>query len=114
MALRRQPARAFAAIRNHRAPPLQPQLSLKTVPYIPNHAPLRLDGILARHKQFPELDSSHGPLSKLASARRLVARWSLMPKVTLVRPEYAEKFHCIGPACEDSCCVGWRVEIDEP
>jgi lysine-N-methylase len=23
------------------------------------------------------------------------------------------KFQCIGPVCEDSCCVGWRVNIDE-
>jgi lysine-N-methylase len=28
-------------------------------------------------------------------------------------PEYAGRFRCIGPACEDSCCVGWHVPIDE-
>lgn len=28
-------------------------------------------------------------------------------------PHYMRKFKCIGPACEDSCCVGWRVIIDE-
>jgi lysine-N-methylase len=33
-------------------------------------------------------------------------------QTTLIRPEYAERFHCIGPACEDSCCEGWRVHID--
>jgi lysine-N-methylase len=34
-------------------------------------------------------------------------------KTKLIRPEYAEKFRCIGPTCEDSCCVGWRVDIDQ-
>jgi lysine-N-methylase len=28
-------------------------------------------------------------------------------------PQYIEKFKCIGPACEDSCCIGWKVTIDE-
>ena len=36
-----------------------------------------------------------------------------MPKTKAVRPEYAESFRCIGPECEDSCCVGWQVDIDE-
>jgi len=27
-------------------------------------------------------------------------------------PQYMKKFRCIGPACEDSCCLGWRVNID--
>ncbi len=34
-------------------------------------------------------------------------------RTRLVRPEYAERFRCIGPTCEDSCCVGWRVDIDK-
>jgi len=25
---------------------------------------------------------------------------------------YAGRFHCIGAACEDSCCAGWTVPID--
>lgn len=28
-------------------------------------------------------------------------------------PQYMKKFACIGAQCEDSCCVGWRVHIDE-
>lgn len=28
-------------------------------------------------------------------------------------PEYLENFQCIGSACEDTCCVGWEVIIDE-
>ncbi|TYP74529.1 flagellin lysine-N-methylase [Paenibacillus methanolicus] len=25
---------------------------------------------------------------------------------------YMADFHCIGPACEDTCCAGWRIDID--
>jgi lysine-N-methylase len=28
-------------------------------------------------------------------------------------PSYMQQFHCIGPSCEDSCCIGWRVDIDQ-
>ncbi len=30
-----------------------------------------------------------------------------------VRPDYAEAFRCIGPECEDTCCQGWYVTIDQ-
>jgi lysine-N-methylase len=33
-------------------------------------------------------------------------------KITLV-PQYLQKFSCIGSECEDTCCVGWRVDIDK-
>lgn len=36
-----------------------------------------------------------------------------MRKTRIVRPEYAERFTCIGPACEDTCCAGWTVTVDE-
>ncbi len=36
-----------------------------------------------------------------------------MQQTRLIRPEYSERFRCIGPACEDSCCQGWAVPIDE-
>ena len=36
-----------------------------------------------------------------------------MPQARQIRPSYAEKFHCIGPACEDTCCKGWNVPIDQ-
>ena len=32
---------------------------------------------------------------------------------TILQPQYVAKFQCIGPACEDSCCIGWRVQIDK-
>ncbi|MCM3208585.1 flagellin lysine-N-methylase [Paenibacillus illinoisensis] len=35
-----------------------------------------------------------------------------MQKETLM-PTYMKKFSCIGSACEDSCCVGWRVTLDK-
>lgn len=28
-------------------------------------------------------------------------------------PQYMHEFSCIGSTCEDSCCAGWRVNIDE-
>lgn len=31
----------------------------------------------------------------------------------LLQPQYLGQFRCIGPACEDSCCIGWRVIIDK-
>jgi lysine-N-methylase len=31
---------------------------------------------------------------------------------TPVHLEYAARFHCIGSACEDTCCQGWSVPID--
>ena len=37
-----------------------------------------------------------------------------MRKTSLIRPEYSQRFRCIGPACEDSCCQGWAVNIDRP
>ncbi|RAR42444.1 flagellin lysine-N-methylase [Paenibacillus sp. MDMC362] len=28
-------------------------------------------------------------------------------------PTYMKSFACIGSACEDSCCIGWRVNLDK-
>ncbi|WP_148216566.1 flagellin lysine-N-methylase [Syntrophothermus lipocalidus] len=40
--------------------------------------------------------------------------WKLGEKKRrLLMPQYMAKFRCIGNECEDSCCVGWRVTIDE-
>lgn len=36
-----------------------------------------------------------------------------MNQTKLIRPEYAENFRCIGSACEDTCCKGWAVPIDQ-
>ena len=30
-----------------------------------------------------------------------------------LRANYAESFRCIGSACEDTCCQGWSVPIDQ-
>jgi lysine-N-methylase len=30
-----------------------------------------------------------------------------------LRPAYSESFRCIGSSCEDTCCQGWSVPIDE-
>jgi len=31
-----------------------------------------------------------------------------------VHPHYAEPFHCIGSDCEDNCCRGWGMVVDQP
>ena len=28
-------------------------------------------------------------------------------------PSYYKKFHCIADQCQDSCCIGWEIDIDE-
>lgn len=37
-----------------------------------------------------------------------------MPATSPIRAAYAEQFRCIGSACEDTCCGGWSVPIDQP
>ena len=36
-----------------------------------------------------------------------------MPQTPPIRVPYAESFRCIGSACEDTCCQGWGVPIDQ-
>ena len=36
-----------------------------------------------------------------------------MKERVVLTPQYMEHFQCIGPKCEDNCCYGWRVNIDE-
>ena len=45
----------------------------------------------------------------------MVTSGSSIPRSSepVTRPRYAEKFRCIGPACEDSCCSGWAVHFDK-
>jgi len=31
----------------------------------------------------------------------------------MIRPDYASRFACLGSACEENCCSGWLVSIDE-
>ncbi len=30
-----------------------------------------------------------------------------------LQPRYADRFRCIGPECEDSCCQGWGMYVDK-
>ena len=34
-------------------------------------------------------------------------------KVKSIYPEYYNEFKCIGGSCEDSCCIGWDIDIDK-
>ncbi len=36
-----------------------------------------------------------------------------MSRFTIVVPEYSRRFRCIGPKCEDDCCHGWVVPVDQ-
>src|ERR1035438_4174173 len=47
-----------------------------------------------------------GPHSLGCQERRLLT-------TRLIRPDYSTAFRCIGPACEDTCCAGWRVDLDQ-
>ncbi|MEK3740612.1 MULTISPECIES: flagellin lysine-N-methylase [Paenibacillus] len=33
--------------------------------------------------------------------------------VETLTPQYIKEFTCIGSACEDTCCAGWKVTVDE-
>lgn len=35
------------------------------------------------------------------------------PQREYTRPHYSERFRCISSACEDTCCQGWGVPIDQ-
>ncbi|MBS4839501.1 MULTISPECIES: flagellin lysine-N-methylase [Clostridium] len=34
-------------------------------------------------------------------------------KLKIVMPDYFKQFKCIGGKCEDSCCIGWDIDVDE-
>ncbi|MFD0682268.1 MULTISPECIES: flagellin lysine-N-methylase [unclassified Paenibacillus] len=36
-----------------------------------------------------------------------------MEKQTVLLPQYMREFSCIGPACEDTCCAGWKITVDQ-
>jgi lysine-N-methylase len=36
-----------------------------------------------------------------------------LPKTPPLHAAYAQSFHCIGSDCEDTCCQGWNVPIDQ-
>jgi lysine-N-methylase len=36
-----------------------------------------------------------------------------LPKIPPLRAAYAQSFRCIGSDCEDTCCQGWGVPIDQ-
>jgi lysine-N-methylase len=36
-----------------------------------------------------------------------------LPSTPPIRPAYAQSFRCIGSACEDTCCQGWSVPVDQ-
>lgn len=51
-------------------------------------------------------------MAKKQRAKPAVKPAKKAAKSQTIVPDYYQKFSCIGPECEDSCCVGWRVDID--
>ena len=37
----------------------------------------------------------------------------MIKKLNVTVPHYFKDFQCIGGKCEDSCCIGWDIDIDE-
>lgn len=73
-----------------------------------------------RLSAFQELRSNRGH-SLAASQRNLpisappagaIARSLPLRKTCAVRPDFEKRFRCIGSSCEDTCCRGWKVDID--
>jgi len=50
-------------------------------------------------------------ISRCGSARASPPE-SILPE-SPIHQAYAQNFHCIGSACEDTCCQGWGVPIDQ-
>lgn len=37
----------------------------------------------------------------------------MVKNIKKIYPRYFEEFKCIGGKCEDSCCIGWNIDIDK-
>lgn len=33
--------------------------------------------------------------------------------IVTLKPQYMNEFQCTGSACSDTCCSGWKVNIDK-
>jgi lysine-N-methylase len=67
---------------------------------------------------FFELSPVELPSSSMIAPPPHAPGQELPPRVTQVprefaRPHYSERFQCIASACEDTCCQGWGVPIDQ-
>jgi lysine-N-methylase len=55
--------------------------------------------VSARHTQAEQLSA--------------VGRQEHCLNLNVIHPTYADSFQCIGPACEDNCCQGWVIPVDQ-
>lgn len=39
--------------------------------------------------------------------------YEMKKKFVVLKPQYMNEFQCIGSECPDTCCAGWRVDIDK-
>ena len=40
-------------------------------------------------------------------------RMRMIKKIKAKSPSYFKDFKCIGGECEDSCCIGWDIDVDQ-
>jgi lysine-N-methylase len=55
------------------------------------------------------LPPQHAPIGDVGD----VPVYPATPPRDYTRPAYADRFQCIGSKCEDNCCKGWGVPIDQ-
>ncbi len=58
-------------------------------------------------------NETHEPTSLDALSLPTQPAFSMPPRRGYLRPQYVEQFRCIAAACEDTCCQGWSVPIDQ-
>jgi lysine-N-methylase len=77
------------------------------------------DGILSGFQPFnrgPGFPiAGFGSQSNSERSRSILARCEerTVRQTRLIRPTFAERFQCIGSACEETCCQEWNVPIDQ-
>lgn len=79
-------------------------------------------GIPLDEEEVDQIISDHGnvdtsppeisdPIRESDEGEKKIVGFMPRSRLTL-SPSYMRDFKCIGPICEDSCCLGWRVNID--
>jgi lysine-N-methylase len=66
---------------------------------------------IATSQDEPPWDTSH--LSCLSAEEPAVPTTPVISATPRLRARYSESFQCIGSACEDTCCQGFTVPVEE-
>jgi lysine-N-methylase len=72
---------------------------------------------LAMNRNLTETAVVYGPVTGALPTRKLPGVGPGLPAAEalreFLRPDYAGRFRCTASACEDTCCQGWGVPIDQ-